>query len=156
MLIDKLGHDGAAEHQVKYAFFRVVREDPKTVFQELKRIDPREAFWGVLELTLFLATFVILGVLNWRYICFLLPFYYFSHSLSYLYGYYRHYGGDPDEPLAWGVSSYDKLYNWTWFYNGYHEEHHFRPKVHWTRMQAFRDQIVEQRPVAGVRVIKPP
>jgi hypothetical protein len=35
-------------------------------------------------------------------------------------------------------------------------EHHFRPKVHWTRMQAFRDQIVEQQRAAGVRVIKPP
>jgi len=100
--------------------------------------------------------FVIIGVLNWRYIAFLLPFYYLGHSLSYLNGFYRHYGGNPDEPLAWGVSSYDKLYNWTWFYNGYHAEHHFRPKVHWTRMQAFRDQIVEQRRVAGVRVIKPP
>jgi fatty acid desaturase len=74
----------------------------------------------------------------------------------YLNGYYRHYGGNPDEPIAWGVSSYDKLYNWMWFYNGYHAEHHFRPKVHWTRMQAFRDQIVEQQRAAGVRVIKPP
>ncbi|HUE41542.1 MAG TPA: fatty acid desaturase, partial [Chthoniobacterales bacterium] len=35
-------------------------------------------------------------------------------------------------------------------------EHHFRPKVHWTRMQAFRDQIREQQRIAGVRVIKPP
>src|SRR5207249_6632100 len=96
------------------------------------------------------------GFLNWRYICFLLPFYYLGHSLSYLNGFYRHYGGNPDEPLAWGVSSYDKLYNWTWFYNGYHAEHHFRPKVHWTRMQALRDQIIEQQRAAGVRVIKMP
>lgn len=42
------------------------------------------------------------------------------------------------------------------FYNGYHAEHHFRPKVHWARLQAFRDQIVEQQRAAGVRVIKPP
>jgi fatty acid desaturase len=54
------------------------------------------------------------------------------------------------------VSSYDKFYNWIWFYNGYHAEHHFRPKVHWTRMQAFRDEIIEQQRAAGVRVIKPP
>ena len=110
----------------------------------------------MIELTLFVGTFVILGILNWHYICFLLPFWYFGHCLSYLNGYYRHYGGNPDEPIAWGVSSYDKLYNWIWFYNGYHAEHHFRPKVHWTRMQAFRDQIVEQQRAAGVRVIKPP
>ncbi len=54
------------------------------------------------------------------------------------------------------MSSYEKLYNWTWFYNGYHAEHHFRPKVHWTRMRAFRDQIVEEQKRAGVRVIKTP
>jgi fatty acid desaturase len=76
--------------------------------------------------------------------------------LSYLNGYYRHYGGNPDEPIAWGVSTYHKLYNWTWFYNGYHAEHHFRPKVHWTRMQVLRDQIVDQQRAAGVRVIKVP
>ena len=154
--IYKHGHDGAAEHPFKYTFFSFFREDPKTVFKEVKRKDPREALWGVLELALVITTFVTLTLLHWRYICFLLPFYYFGHSLSYLNGYYRHYGGNPNEPLAWGVSTYHKLYNWTWFYNGYHAEHHFRPKVHWTRMQAFRDQIVEQQRAAGVRVIKPP
>ena len=154
--IYKHGDEGHAEHPLKYTFLSFFREDPVTVFKELKRKEPRDAFWGVLELTLFVTTFVILGILNWHYICFLLPFYYLGHSLSYLNGYYRHFGGNPDEPLAWGVSSYDKLYNWTWFYNGYHAEHHFRPKVHWTRMQAFRDQIVDQQRAAGVRVIKPP
>jgi fatty acid desaturase len=154
--IYKHGHEGEAEHPFKYTFFSFFREDPKTVFKELKRKNAREAFWGIFELASFVTTFVILGTLNWHYICFLLPFYYFGHCLSYLNGYYRHYGGNPDEPIAWGVSTYDKLYNWTWFYNGYHAEHHFRPKVHWTRMQAFRDQIVDQQRAAGVRVIKPP
>jgi hypothetical protein len=51
--IYKHGHDGDAEHPFKYAFFSFFREDPKTVFKELKRKDPREAFWGVLELHAF-------------------------------------------------------------------------------------------------------
>jgi hypothetical protein len=154
--IYKHGHDGEAEHPLKYTFGSFFREDPKTVFKELKRKSPREAFWGVFELACFVTTFVILGIVDWRYICFLLPFWYFGHCLSYLNGYYRHYGGNPDEPIAWGVSTYGKLYNWTWFYNGFHAEHHFRPKVHWTRMQALRNQIVDQQRAAGVRVIKPP
>src|SRR5260370_20563496 len=154
--IYKHGHDGEADQPLAYTFLSFLREDPKTVFKELKRKDPREAFWGVTELALFVSTFVFLGILNWRYICFLLPFWYFGHCLSYLNGYYRHYGGNPDEPIAWGVSTYCKLYNRTWFFNGYHAEHHFRPKVHWTRMQALRDQIVEQQRAAGVRVIKVP
>jgi len=154
--IYKHGENGEAEHPLKYTFLSFFREDPKTVFCALKRKNRREAFWGVTELVLFVGTFVSLGVLNWHYICFLLPFWYFGHCLSYLNGYYRHYGGNPDEPIAWGVSSYHRLYNWIWFYNGYHAEHHFRPKVHWTRMQAFRNQIIKQQREAGVRVIGPP
>ena len=154
--IYKHGHDGEAESALSYTFLSFFREDPKTVYRELKRKSAREAFWGVTELTLFVGNFVLLGFLNWQYICFLLPFWYFGHCLSYLNGYYRHYGGNPDEPMAWGVSSYDNLYNWIWFFNGYHAEHHFRPKVHWTRMTALREQIREQQRVAGVRVIKPP
>jgi fatty acid desaturase len=154
--IYKHGHDGEAEHPLKYTFLSFFREDPATVFLALKHKDPRDAFWGVTELVLFVSTFVMLGIANWHYIIFLLGFWYFGHCLSYLNGYYRHYSGNPDEAIAWGVSSYDRLYNWIWFYNGYHAEHHFRPKVHWTRMQAFHDQIAEQQRAAGVRVIKPP
>lgn len=54
------------------------------------------------------------------------------------------------------MSSYGKLYNWLWFFSGYHAEHHFRPKVHWTQMEALRAQIIELQRAAGVRVIKPP
>jgi len=56
--------DGEAEHPFKYTFFSFFREDPKTVFKELKRKDPREAFWGVFELVSFVTTFVILGILK--------------------------------------------------------------------------------------------
>ena len=69
-----------------------------------------------------------------------MPFYYFGHSLSSLNGYYEHFKGDPDTPIAWGVSTYNRLYNWTWLYNGYHAEHHYRPKIHWTRMTELRDK----------------
>ncbi len=54
------------------------------------------------------------------------------------------------------MSTYDKLYNWTWFFNGYHAEHHFRPKTHWTRMVALHEQIKDAQVREGVRVIKPP
>ena len=68
--IYKHGHEGEAEHPIKYTFLTFFREDPKTVFKELQRKN--------------------------------------------------------------------------------------RPKVHWTRMQAFSDQIVDQQRADGVRIIKPP
>src|SRR5256886_16059843 len=85
---------------------------------------------------------------------FFLPFWYLGNCLSYLNGYYRHYGANPDKPIAWGVSSYGKIYNWLFFYNGYHAEHHFRPKVHWTRIEKFHQTIEEMQKQEGVRTIK--
>jgi fatty acid desaturase len=61
---------------------------------------------------------------------------------------------NPDKPIAWGVSSYGKIYNWLFFYNGYHAEHHFRPKVHWTKMEKFRRSIEDLQKQEGVRTIK--
>jgi fatty acid desaturase len=125
-----------------------------------------ERWWGNTEILLFASILILECAYNWRshsfifalqyMVFFFLPFMYFGHSLSYLNGYYRHYGGNPDKPIAWGVSSYDKLYNWVWFYNGYHAEHHFRPKVHWTQMVQLHKQIAELQKREGVRVIKPP
>src|SRR5262245_52197525 len=79
--IYKHGHEGEAEHPLKYTFLSFFREDPKTVYRQLKRKEPREAFWGVAELTLFVGNFILLGILNWQYICFLVPFWYFGHCL---------------------------------------------------------------------------
>jgi fatty acid desaturase len=56
--------------------------------------------------------------------------------------------------VAWGVSSYGKIYNWLFFYNGYHAEHHFRPKVHWTKMEKFHQTIADLQRQEGVRTIK--
>ena len=64
--------------------------------------------------------------------------------------------GNPDKPIAWGVSSYHKLYNWLFFNNGYHAEHHFRPKLHWTKMEQLHEEIAEAQRREGVRVITPP
>jgi fatty acid desaturase len=73
-----------------------------------------------------------------------------------LNGFYLHFGGNPNLPLAWGVSSYHRLYNWLWFNNGYHAEHHYRPRAHWTRMKQLHQELAEAQREAGTRVIKPP
>lgn len=151
------GRDGEAESVWSYTFLGYFRDDPKAIFRELKRKHPADAYFGVFEIVSWLSLVVLGFLVNWRFmLCFYLPFYYLGHCLSYLNGYYRHYGGNPDVPIAWGVSSYHKLYNLLWFNNGYHAEHHFRPKLHWTRMRELHEQIQDEQRRAGVRVIKPP
>ena len=67
-----------------------------------------------------------------------------------------HYGANPHVPLAWGVSSYHRLYNWVWFNNGYHAEHHYRPRVHWTRMKQLHEQIAVQLAANKTRILRGP
>src|SRR6266498_3350345 len=122
-----------------------------------------DLFWGNIELSAFATTLLVMAIIvptspihfiNWRFMLFFLPFWYLGHCFSYLNGYYRHYGANPDKPIAWGVSSYGKIYNWLFFYNGYHAEHHFRPKVHWTKIEKFRKSIADLQKQEGVRTIK--
>ena len=150
------GEHDEAESVWAYTFFSYVRDDPWAILRELKTRSVSEARWGLAEIVGFMGLFILMFFVNWKFMLFFLPFYYFGHCLSYLNGYYLHYGADPDQPIAWGVSSYHRLYNWIWFNNGYHAEHHFRPKMHWTKMKEFQRQIGAQQEAAGVRVIKPP
>jgi fatty acid desaturase len=162
--IYRRGHDGHAENVWSFMFLSFFREDPKAAWREVRNHNASEAGWALVEAGLtaiMLAGLPALGFLglipyDWKFICFFVPFWYFGHCLSYLNGYFEHFGGNPDVPMAWGVSSYNKLYNWVWFNNGFHAEHHYRPRCHWTRMKFLHDQIEQDQRENGVRVIKPP
>jgi len=149
------GHDGEAENPWSYVFLGFFRDDVGAIRGDLRKRDNGDLFWGNIELAAFAITLLVMFFFNWRYVIFfMVPFWYLGHCFSYLNGYYRHYGANPDKPIAWGVSSYGKIYNWLFFYNGYHAEHHFRPKVHWTKMEAFRQSIAKLQKEEGVRTIK--
>src|SRR5579883_612897 len=131
--IYKYGRDGRPENVWKYTFLSFFRSDPKEILQSMREKRREEARLAQRELAAFAGFFTLLGILNWQFMLFLLPFWYLGHSLSSLNGYYEHFGANPDKPIAWGVSTYHRLYNWTWMNNGYHAEHHYRPKHHWTK-----------------------
>jgi fatty acid desaturase len=161
--IYKHGHDGEAENPWGYVFLSFFRDNPGAIKRELAKRGKIEVRWGNIELAVFITILIAMAVIvptkpihfiNWRFMLFFLPFFYLGHCFSYLNGYFRHYGANPDKPIAWGVSSYGKIYNWLFFYNGYHAEHHFRPKVHWTKMEKFRQNIADLQKREGVRTIK--
>lgn len=154
--IYRYSKDGRAENVWKFTFLAYFRDDAGETYNELKRRSAADARWGCIEVAAWLGMWAVMAVCNWKFMLFLLPFYYVGQSLSSLNGFYRHYGGNPDLPIAWGVSSYDWLYNFTWFNNGYHAEHHFRPRVHWTKMKELHEEIKEDQIAAGVRVMKLP
>jgi len=150
------GHDGHAESMWSYFFLQFFRDDPKRTLREITAHNATEAKWGRMEMGLTGAVMVTGFLMSWKFMVFFMPFWYLGHCLSNLNGYFEHFGGNPDVPMAWGVSSYHKLYNLVWFNNGYHAEHHYRPRAHWTRMNALHETIEEDQKRVGVRVIRPP
>ena len=137
------GENGNPESPWSYTFLGYFRDDAAEIYQRVKQKFPDQAAWIRREIWAVVIIYLACLIYDWRAFTALVPFYYLGHSLSYLNGYYEHYKGDPDTPIAWGVSTYGKIYNWTWLYNGYHAEHHFRPKVHWTKMRELRQSIAQ-------------
>lgn len=153
--IYRYGRAGEAEPLWSYVLKGPFRNEGDAA-EAVRRRRPREARFGQLELAA-VTLFVGCGlVYDWRAILFLLPFYYLGQCLSQLNGYYEHFNGNPSEPLAWGVSTYARLYNWLWFRNGYHAEHHYRPGLHWTRLADLHRAIATDQSAAGVHVIGTP
>src|SRR5579875_3705859 len=128
------GKDGKPESPWTYTFLSYFRDDIGECYTRVKQKWPHLARWIRIEIATVVVVYLACLVHDWRAFLCLVPFYYLGHSLSSLNGYYEHYKGNPDEPIAWGVSTYNRFYNWIWLYNGYHAEHHYRPKVHWTKM----------------------
>ncbi len=87
---------------------------------------------------------------------FYLPSYYLGWVLVYAHTYFLHYGAQPGNPYANAVSSYHRLYNWVFFSNGYHQEHHWDPKAHWTHMHAVHAAILPQMQANHTRFLRGP
>lgn len=124
---------------------RVMRHGVEQVMQLMAEVAVQAAFWTAMFL------------INWRYfVFFYLPSYYLGWVLSYAEGYLEHYGCQPGNQFANSVSSYHRLYNLLWFNNGYHQEHHWDPKCHWSHMPALHEQIEPQLAANGTRVLRGP
>jgi fatty acid desaturase len=149
------GYDGKVEPTWSYVFRQFWRDDgPFTVARKIRAKRPKEAQQALQEFWAIVGVYGVILVLNWRFVLLLAPFYYLGHCLSFLIAWYEHAGADPDQPIATGVSTYEPVYNWAFLNNGFHAEHHYRPKVHWTRMAALRDETRAEQVAAGVRTLR--
>lgn len=149
------GHDGKIEPVASYVFRQFWRDDgPFTVARAIRAKRPREARQALQEFWAIIAVYALLLVLDWRFVVVMAPFYYLGHCFSFLIAWYEHAGADPDTPIATGVSTYAPIYNWAFLNNGFHAEHHYQPKVHWTKMGALHDRTREARLAAPVRTLR--
>jgi fatty acid desaturase len=155
--IYRYGGEGRAEPMLSYVLKGFWRDDgPFEVARQIRARRPDEARRALQEFWVLVAAYGALLVLRWDFVVTLAPFYYLGQSLSFLIAYYEHLGADPDAAIAAGVSTYGPAYNLLFLNNGYHAEHHHRPKQHWTQMAPLRDETDAAQRAAGVRVIRPP
>ena len=134
--------DGSEERLLSYAFLGPIRGEIGVLWAGAVRRD-RPLAWT--ELSCLLAFVGLLTALNWRgVLLFLLPVWYLGQVCALAENYLEHHGAQPGNRLTDSVSCYASLYNLVWFNNGYHQEHHYSPQVHWTKVKALRARMVPE------------
>jgi hypothetical protein len=109
---------------------------PQTLWRERHLAHHADREWRLRLTRPLLAEVALIGslwaILVWYYPRFFftayLPGYAVGLLLCTLHGYYEHVRGT--------ISHYGRLYNWLFFNDGFHVEHHARPSTHWTRLPA--------------------
>ncbi|MFM7424779.1 MAG: fatty acid desaturase family protein [Elainella sp.] len=87
-----------------------------------------------LELIACCLGFMAYALLSWQYVVLMLvPTLYLGWVLEHIENYYEHFGGEPELRYANSTSYYGRLYNWLFCNEGYHQEHHLRPNMHWLK-----------------------
>jgi fatty acid desaturase len=141
----------------RYCLFSFFRVEVAPLVRTVIRYGPKEVIQASVETAVLGAFWLTMLLVDWRYFAlFYLPSYYLGWVLSYAEGYLEHFGCQPGNYFANSVSSYNKLYNLLWFNNGYHQEHHWDPKKHWTKMSELHDEIKPQLVANHTRILRGP
>jgi fatty acid desaturase len=141
----------------KYCLISFFRVELGLVIRVTARHGAAEIAQAIIETAVLAVFWVTMLVVNWRYFLFFyLPSYYCGWVLSYAEGYLEHFRCQPGNYFANSVSSYNRLYNLFWFNNGYHQEHHWDPKRHWTQMNTVRHEIEPQMRANRTRILRGP
>jgi fatty acid desaturase len=127
----RYGKPPEEEGFLRYALLAHFRSDLGYLLREVKRrglVSQLAAEVGALS--------AMLAALAWLnplgLIAFYVPVWLLGNVATHAENYVEHHGAIPGDRRTDSVSCYGWLYNFAWFNNGYHQEHHYRPQVHWT------------------------
>jgi fatty acid desaturase len=128
---------GHEEGFLSYAMLGYFRVHHGFLFREAKK--RRLLGRVIVETMALIALFVVFALLNPQGLAlFYLPVWYLGNAMAQGQNYLEHRGAIPGNRKTDSVSSYGWLYNLIWFNHGYHQEHHYRPQVHWSRIPEVR------------------
>lgn len=143
--IYRYGINGKEENIFSYSLLGVMRTDLVGLYKKARK-GSRLPLCETGVLVFFLGTLLIL---NWKlFIFYILPSYFGGQVFAVWENFCEHHLADFRDRKRDSVSCYNSIYNFVWFNNGYHQEHHFSPQVHWTRIRSVRSELPQDRVIA--------
>jgi fatty acid desaturase len=155
------GKNDQSENVIRYCALAIVRDDLSETFRQVNQLRHRDRN-DMVQLCLELGVCILAAIgyllLSWKYLlCFAVPVFYCGWFLTYLANYYEHFGATPESQYANSTSYYGRIYNWLFCNEGYHQEHHLRPQIHWSqRPKIYRDLRQQLNSVDRVILNVPP
>lgn len=148
------GKDNQEEGWFSYAFLAYSRISIKSQTKCAYRYSGNLVYFEILIMAVFFGWLLFYNPI--AFITFVVPLHYLGTCFAALENYVEHYLCDPENEKANSVSVYNGLYNFIWFNNGYHQEHHCEPKVHWAKIPERRSSMLpedERRVVKGLHLM---
>ena len=149
----RYGRNGLQEGFFSYSALGLFRDGTSHAYREAIRHGQGSQFW--MELAAIAVTAAIGIAIDWRwFLIAYVPLFYCGWFLALLENYFEHHRAtDPGDRLADSVSYYGRWYNLLMFNEGYHQEHHLKPHLHWTRRpgvhREYRAQLERARAYAA-------
>lgn len=141
----------------RYSLLSFFRFDFAACYRLIKPYGTPRLLLVAMEALGVITFWILLSQIDWRFLVyFYIPSYYAGWTWSFAQNYSLHYGAQPGNYYANAVCSYNRVYNWLFFNNGYHQEHHWAPKSHWSKAAQVREEIRAGMIANNTRVIKGP
>lgn len=139
----KFGKDGKEENVFSYSLIGVFRTDLKSLFVRARKTNRSLVLLELFAVISFIALLIYLSPT--RFFTFYVSTWYFGQVFALLENYAEHHGANLHDRQRDSVSCYNSVYNLVWFNNGYHQEHHYRPLVHWTKIKSVTQELPQDR-----------
>jgi len=132
---------GEPEGFWSYSFKSPFRTDMIKLWKDTER--KGGAKLAIFEMVWLAGFLTVIFLTNWQYGFIVIFVLYLGQALSFAENYAEHGNTINTSNLDNAVSSYTNWYNFIWFNNGYHQEHHYRPQVHWTEVPNLKEKMLD-------------
>lgn len=138
----KHGIAGKEENIFAYSILGVIRMDLPGLYRAARK----SSTLPLIEALALLSFVCFFANLNWKlFVAYVIGTYALGQVFALWQNYCEHHHADPYDRKRDSVSCYNPVYNFLWFNNGYHQEHHFSPQTHWTAIRSLRSELPVDR-----------